>query len=157
MPKGITTEVIIQEDHFEVVKKSVTGEVLKKAARAGGGVIETNAKMNASSGRPGLNVDTGNLVNSIKVEDGECTETHAEVTVGPSNVEYARIHEFGGVIKPTSAKMLAWEGSDGEMIFAHEVTIPARPYMRPAVDEHKDEIRKAMEEQIQGAINEVTK
>lgn len=149
------TQVVILEDHFAEVKGAVTGNTLLKAARAGGGVVETYAKMNASAGRPGLNVDTGALVNSIIVEDGDNSETHAEVNIGPT-VEYGRIHEFGGVIKPVAAKMLSWLNEAGERIMAHEVHIPARPYLRPAVDEHKDDIRAAIQEQItkdiQGAL-----
>lgn len=41
---------------------------------------------------------------------------------------YAAIHQFGGVIRPKTKPLLAWRGPDGKYIFAHEVTIPARPF-----------------------------
>lgn len=149
------SSVVILEDHFEEVKKAVSGNTLLLAARAGGGVIETYAKMNASAGRPGLNVDTGALVNSIVVQDGGNSATHAEVNIGPT-VEYGRIHELGGIIKPVAAKMLSWVNDAGERIMANEVHIPARPYLRPAFDEHKDDIRAAIQErvriEIEGAL-----
>lgn len=138
------TKVIELSNNFAAVRKSVTGNMLMAAAEAGGGVVETYAKLNVSRGRPGLNVDTGNLVNSISVAKGSQSETYAEVSVGPSDVEYAAIHEFGGVIMPLRAKMLSWV-EDGVRVFAKMVHIPARPYMRPALDEHVDDITKAVE------------
>lgn len=50
------------------------------------------------------------------------------VTVG-TNLRQARIHQFGGVIKPKTKKVLVFPGPDGELIFAKKVTIPARPYL----------------------------
>lgn len=41
---------------------------------------------------------------------------------------YAAIHQFGGVIRPVTAKRLSWVGPDGKRIFAMKVTIPARPF-----------------------------
>ncbi len=46
-----------------------------------------------------------------------------EVLVG-SNLEYAAIHQFGGVIKPKTAKALAFGGR-----VVSQVTIPAREYL----------------------------
>jgi phage gpG-like protein len=40
----------------------------------------------------------------------------------------ARIHQFGGVIKPVNAKRLAFS-IGGKKIFAKEVTMPARAYL----------------------------
>lgn len=45
-----------------------------------------------------------------------------------TNLIYAGIHHFGGTIKPKNAKSLAFAGMQG-MVFAKEVTIPARPYI----------------------------
>ena len=41
---------------------------------------------------------------------------------------YAAIHQFGGVIRPVTAKRLSWVASNGQRIFAMKVTIPARPF-----------------------------
>ena len=41
---------------------------------------------------------------------------------------YARIHQFGGRIRPTRARALRFEVG-GEAVFARSVTIPARPYL----------------------------
>ena len=45
-----------------------------------------------------------------------------------SNLEYARIHQLGGVIRPRRARMLRFELGD-KTIFARRVTIPPRPYI----------------------------
>ena len=137
-------------DALSKLSKEVQGDALKKAALSGVYVIETNAKMNASGGRPGLNIDTGNLVGSIntKITASSSDTATAEVSTG---VEYARIHEFGGVIKPLHAKRLHFV-IDGKHVSAASVTIPARPYMRPAVDDNEADIMTAIETSIANTI-----
>ena len=152
MSKG---EVIVLEDNFDAVRNAVTGEMLMDAAEAGGFVIEGHAKINAGSGRPGLNIKTGALVNSIKVDEDKKTETRADVTVG-TNIIYARIHELGGIIKAVSAKMLSWIDDAGNRIFANLVHMPARPYLRPAMDENEDKIVKAVETEIWRNLKKAT-
>lgn len=152
------TKVVKVSDNVRAVLKAVTGEQLMQAAQAGAGVIETYAKLNASSGRPGLQVDTGNLVNSIHVEKGEQRENYAEAITTTGAVEYAAIHEFGGIIRPLHKRFLSWvDKKSGERIFAKLVQIPARPYMRPAVDEHEDDIQKAVEYQLIAQIGSAAK
>lgn len=68
---------------------------------------------------------------------------------GSKDVKYALIHELGGVIKPVNAEALAIPQEDGGVVFVKSVTIPARPYIRPAADAHYPSlglnIRKAYE------------
>ncbi len=75
-----------------------------------------------------------------------------EYEVG-SNLVYAAIHEFGGIIRPRNVSGRLVFEIDGELVFAREVTIPARPYLRPAFDQNQDEMLSAftrvMEAQIQ--------
>ncbi|KKN39096.1 hypothetical protein LCGC14_0746920 [marine sediment metagenome] len=52
---------------------------------------------------------------------------------GSKDVAYALIHELGGRIVPKKAKVLRFK-VDGQWRSAKEVTIPARPYLRPAAD-----------------------
>ena len=82
----------------------------------------------------------------------KAAETKVEVDVGPT-VIYGRIHEFGGIIRPVTAKFLHFI-IDGIEIFTKLVQIPARPYLRPAFDEHKDEIVDAMMHQVKKAIEQ---
>lgn len=55
-------------------------------------------------------------------------------TWGVQDIIYARIQEEGGTIVPKNAKALAIPQSDGGVAFVKSVTIPARPYLRPAAD-----------------------
>lgn len=82
---------------------------------------------------------------AIKVSDDA-------VSVG-TNVPYAAIHQFGGVIRPKKAKFLAVGGfdSDGKAKGgAKHVTIPARPFLG-VNDEDKDFILHAVLDHIAAA------
>ncbi len=135
--------VIVLADNFAAVRDAVTGPMLMQAAFAGGHVVEAHAKVNAGSGRPGLQIQSGALVGSINTKTERMTKTRATVAIGPT-VLYARIHEYGGVIVPRNAPMLSWINNQGERVFANAVHIPARPYMRPAVDMNKQSIADAV-------------
>jgi len=52
---------------------------------------------------------------------------------GSKDVRYALIHELGGRIVPRNAPALMFE-VDGQFVRTQQVTIPARPYLRPAAD-----------------------
>lgn len=54
-------------------------------------------------------------------------------TWGSRDVRYALIHELGGTIRPKHGKVLVFE-VDGETVAVQSVTMPARPYLRPAAD-----------------------
>lgn len=74
-----------------------------------------------------------------------------------TDVEYARIHEFGGDIVPRNARALAFQ-IGGEWIITQRVTMPARPYLRPAYDAQRDEavriFRKAVADQVRKVASE---
>lgn len=130
--------------------EKMRGQVLGKAAMAGGLVIEAQAKINVGlKFRP----NTGNLAGSINTEIVESTATRAEVAVGPS-VVYGRIQELGGTIKPVTAKVLRWKDEEGKWHSAKSVTLPARPYLRPAVDENEAKIIEAVEANLKIEIEE---
>ena len=142
MPVGSKT--IVLEDNFDAVRNAVTGEMLMEAAMAGGHVVEGHAKVNAGSGRPGLNIQTGTLVNSINVSEGKKTKTSAEAHIG-TNVVYARIHELGGIIKGAF-------GIPGSIVH-----MPARPYLRPAMDENENDIITAVKTEIKRNLDKASK
>ena len=141
-------KVIVLEDNFDAVRNAVTGEMLMDAAEAGGFVVEGHAKIKAGSGRPGLIMRLGTLVNAIKTTRAKKSKTYAEVHIGPGSLIYARIHELGGIIRPVTAKMLSWVNDAGERIFAKLVHIPARPYLRPAMDENEESIVGAVKTEL---------
>lgn len=82
-----------------------------------------------------LNVITGRLIGSIFGE--VIGDDKLEVGAG-SNVKYARIHEFGGVIKFRNR--------------VKQVEIPARPYVKPSIETF---FRSGQSDDIaRGAFNE---
>jgi phage gpG-like protein len=147
------SKVIILKNNISAIRGAISGEGLKKAVLAGGHVIEGNAKINVRETFSSKMV--GALANSIQVVLSKATETSAEADIGPT-VIYGRIQELGGIVKPVTAKMLSWI-DNGIRVFAHLVQIPARPYMRPAVDEHIEQIGEAVSYQIRKDIEKAAK
>lgn len=113
-------------------------------------ILEVAIKQNLRV-RSGLRVRTGTLLNSV--------QKHVKIegpliygTIGPENVKYAAIHEFGGTIparriEPRHAKALKWMNASGKVFFSkgHNIPatrIPARPYLRPAWEEKSAYIRE---------------
>lgn len=78
------------------------------------------------------------LTNTARLRDSVETATTANSVLIGSNVEYARIHQYGGIIKPKKAKSLAFKGADGSLRFAKQVTIPARPYLGMSKDDKEE-------------------
>lgn len=113
-------------------------------------ILDAEIKQNIRS-RSGLRVRTGTLLNSIQqriflgigIVKGE---------IGPQNVPYAAIHEFGGVIparfvSPKRKKALRFFLAGGGVAFSKghtipAITIPARPYMAPAAASSADKIEE---------------
>lgn len=154
---------------FRRMGGAVRGQALANTTMSGLMVIGNAAKANAKS--QGL-IKTRTLSRSIHEEITLQSAERAEGQVG-TNLEYAPPHEFGGVIKPKTAKYLAipvgsYTGSprthgdlklrktvkgnlvmvDGsgavQYVLKKSVEIPARPFMRPAFDEKKDEAQETM-------------
>ncbi len=76
--------------------------------------------------------------------------TPTKVMVG-SNLPYARIHQYGGTIRPKKAKRLVFKGSGDKTVFAKEVTIPARPYLGVS-ETDMEEVKGTMEDFLKGAF-----
>jgi len=141
MSKGV--KVIKLDNRFKEVISAASGDNIMKALKAGGEVVRNHAKLNIQAQEL---VDTSNLLNSISVQEGSGGKTDATVEIG-TNVVYSAIHEFGGSISQTNA----WGRGISQTIH-----IPARPYLRPALDENTksiaDAIGTSLEHQIKGAL-----
>lgn len=166
---------------FRALSETMQGEALVNIVKAGGSVVVNAAKENIK--KQGL-MRTRNLSRSVHQEVAESTNERAAVEVG-TNVEYAALHEFGGTVQAKSSKYLAipvgsYHGSprkhtglqvrktaggnlvmvDGggtvQYVLKQSVTVPARPYMRPAADEHHGEIETAMTKAFIAQIKTVT-
>lgn len=120
-------------------------QALEAAALAGGMPIQNAAKAGAPK-------RTRTLARSIHMQTVIKTARSVWVAIGPREI-YGRIHELGGIIRPRQARILAWVTSgprprdsagwrsarrEGRARFARQVTIRARPYMRPAFDANKE-------------------
>lgn len=128
------------------LEDSVAGENLGKAMLAGGFVLEGVIKESMGQQKHGRQygshvasapgeapaIDLGALVNTIHTTLVSATPTQAEAQVS-TNAEYGPALEFGS---------------------AHAA---ARPFMRPAADEHEDEVNGAaaatLKRLIDGAAN----
>jgi len=115
------------------------GEALMVGAEAVGGFARNNIQAHDL-------IDTSALVNSIETRLAKASGSKAEAEIG-TNIVYAAIHEFGGVIKATAAKALHFV-IDGVHVVTKSVTIPARPYLRPALDEHETEIGEVIGKEL---------
>jgi len=77
---------------------------------------------------------SGDLKKSITVDVGE-----KEVRVGTSEI-YARIHQFGGVIRPKRGRFLRIPTASGG-IFIRQAKIPARPFLMIQKEDEEPIIR----------------
>lgn len=113
----------------KVARTSVMRAVRKAATR-----VQRQAKINVRQTLNTTGQSKGVLSRSITTVDvpGEGMSDFA-MAVG-SGMIYARIHEYGGVIVPVHAQKLVFPHKDGGLAFVDSVTIPARPYLNPALD-----------------------
>lgn len=110
---------------------------------------------------------TGYLANEIVTHVENSRES--EIGTRPNRVIYARIHEYGGIIRPKKAKKLfvpikrgvkRWSkdlvfGED--YVLADKVTIPKRPYLRPAADETRPKVIKTVSEMTAAKIERIAR
>lgn len=109
-------------------------------------VVKTQAKANVRDRLNTTGVTSGGLMGSIEyVIRGKGFDSVARI--GPQ-VVYGAIHEFGGVITPKMAPALVFQTADGEWHTVQSVTIPARPYLRPAVLDGRAAMAKAFAEEM---------
>ncbi len=103
-------------------------------------------------GKSGLHVRSGALLNSIGASKRVFEDAGYIVgEIGSQGVPYARIHEFGGTTKPHEIRPRVREALafkiGGKQVFAKVVhhpgsRIPARPYLRPALEDSREQILK---------------
>ncbi|MFN3990052.1 MAG: hypothetical protein ACK4IS_07320 [Erythrobacter sp.] len=137
------------------MKKNLTwygaavSEKMRAAAKLGINATMAACVSQAKSNHSWQN-QTGILEGSIKITAFARAAGNSVIGQwGSADVKYALIHELGGVIRPVRAKALAFRLADGSFRMAQQVTIPARPFLRPAADALypllADKIRKAFD------------
>jgi len=88
---------------------------------------------------------SGNLRRSIvEYHNGNSME------VG-TNVVYGAIHEYGGIIRPINGKYLTFKKGN-KFIRVKQVTMPARPFIGPALYAKTQEIIKIFEDNFKSYI-----
>lgn len=96
-----------------------------------------------------LQRESGELADSFRVDPPVVDDTGVSVSVS-TDVPYARLHEYGGGstdIVPTTKKALHFLLTGGKEQFAtHVKPVPERPFMRPALEEMKNEIEFELRE-----------
>lgn len=113
---------------------AAVSEKMKAAAITGVDATMAACVIHAKNNHPWQN-QTGTLEGSIKITAfARAQGTGVVGQWGSSDANYALIHELGGVIRPVRAKALAFRLPDGSFRMASQVTIPARPFLRPAAD-----------------------
>ena len=135
-------------DEFARDMKKLSGAMQQSKAmsalEAGGYVIMSHAQEYA---RNKLNKHpTGFLTNSIGVK-----RLGNLILVGVFGVVYAKAHEFGTTIFPKKGPFLAFQ-VDGKWVFTKKVVLPARPFLRPAVDNNLSSIREAIVDALRGLL-----
>lgn len=100
-------------------EESPKGEKWKKSQRA---ILQNGKTL----------TDKGQLKKSI------ASQIQGDTVIVGTNKEYARIHQFGGVIKPKKGKYLKFKNPDGTWSLVKEVTMPPRPFIGISDDDIDD-------------------
>lgn len=147
------------------LQQNVQGRMLERALVAGALVVQNAAKVNAP-------YKTGNLRRSIHIGGHEdlagdyqnIQQEHGEPVPRPegtgvsvavyvgTNVIYARQREYGGTITARNGPFLWWKDDNGNWHHARSVYQRPQPYMRPAIDENQEEVRREVGEALQQLI-----
>jgi hypothetical protein len=114
------------------------GDVVKAKVRAaavkGVNVTMAQAVNHAKRNHPWKN-RSGILEGGIVIQNFAAASNDGVAgTWGVFDVKYALAQELGAVIVPVKAKALAIPQPGGGVVFVKKVTLPARPYLRPAAD-----------------------
>ncbi len=144
---------------FERATPKIIDALSKAIARAGYN-LERVVKQDKLSGQV-LKVRTGNLRRSIHTELEGLGTINARATVG-TNVVYARIHEEGGtipahIVEARNGKALKFTPSGGATMFRRrvqipDVVLPARSFLRSALEELRPSIILDIEQAIAKAV-----
>lgn len=114
---------------------ALLGELSQKeigeALMVGGEIVVQAAKRN---------IQRQGLIRSRELHDSITAERRGGVvTVGTALGYRAWIHERGGTIRAKRKQYLTFNAGSG-FRKVKSVTLPSKPFLRPAVEEHQDEI-----------------
>jgi len=146
-------ELKLSEKSKALLKKmpELVKPAIYKGMKKGMVLADRDARLNLS-GRV-LQRRTGRLRNSI-THDVKIEGNKVVGRIG-TNVIYGRIHELGGVIKPRQAQYLRFNIPGVGWRMAKSVTIPARPYLRPALEDNVKDIGEIITKRIEEAFKAI--
>ena len=133
--------------------KAATDLQLAQAAEEIGQAAENNAKLHVTEAvyqtPAGWYVRTGNLRNSITHETEQDEDT-VTIVIG-SAVEYAPYVELGtGVYAEEGGRQTPWRYQDDFGDWHTTSGMPARPYLRPAIENHIEEYKQILADVLKG-------
>ncbi|MEM4709852.1 MAG: HK97 gp10 family phage protein [Candidatus Diapherotrites archaeon] len=117
--------------------------------------IVVKIKENISPSKSGLNNRTGYLRESVKVGNYVQLTPNGEgqITI-LVEAPYAAVHEYGATIRAKNKPYLTFN-INGNWVKKKEVTIPARPFASPAVDDVFQNIDELFVSKLEELINEL--
>lgn len=141
---------------LEQLPGAISAEILETGLNAGAQIILARAQEKAPKPGERRRPGTVRLADSIRISTKEKDAAHAVVVVG-TNVPYARLVEFGHQIVargPTRAKVSVTKVSASGRVTVSSVDadtrrfqtagasgfVAARPFLRPAFDESREEV-----------------
>lgn len=138
--------IVVYETKIDSVLKA-TEAALEKAAESIGQRMESHAKLYITAGvyqsQEGWYIRTGNLRNSITHTVQQDKEGTAAI-VG-SAVDYAPYVELGtGIHAKEGGRQTPWKYQDHNGNWHTTSGMPARPYLRPAVENHVKEYKQVL-------------
>lgn len=131
--------------------KNATDEMLEAAAEAIGQRMESHAKLYVTAGvyqsPEGWYVRTGNLRNRITHDKQQDSDGNVIIMVG-TNLEYAPYVELGTGIHAEGGdgRKTPWRYQDSKGNWHTTRGMPPRPFLRPAVERHKEEYRGVLKD-----------
>lgn len=131
---------------LHLTEAAADDETVAAALLAGGRILVEEVRANIVS--RGL-VDTGQLRDSVAVKKTGTLEASVY-----SKKSWAKIHEFGGVISVKKAPFLVFNAGSG-VRKVKMVHIPARPFMRPAVEAKQEAAIEKIAEVLSQKLREV--
>ena len=91
-----------------------------------------------------VDVVTGALRRSVRVDRGHLPRF---VEVG-SDLVYAPVHEFGATIRARGGGFLTFKLRDGSFRRVRSVTIPARPWLQPAIKDASPKFERILFQEV---------
>lgn len=128
-----------------LLPKEIAGEPMREVAMMGAEVIRQQAIRNAEAHRR-----TGTLAGDIHAEIAkESIGTRVVVHIGPGHKGwYGRLVEYGHAVVAEGSKK-------GPLLVTAQV--PPHPWLRPALDEKREEARKLMADEFRRRLERIWK